>query len=109
MSTGTELRDAGTEAVLAADVAPHRGFAEHVEDALAFLIASPEPFTAEDVRDMIPDHAPEPHSANVLPAVMSGARAAGRIRAVGYTQSSRASRHAGVIRIWVASDSKAVA
>lgn len=98
--TGAQLRDAGVVDVLAADAAVHRGYRTAIEQALNELILLSLPFTADDLREYLgPDF--QPHSPNLLPAVIHAYSAAGRIHGVGWTRSTRPSRHAGVIRTWV--------
>lgn len=99
MTTGHALRDQGQAAVLAADVAPHRGYADLVRAVVEdFLIE----FTAEDIREVVEDVWPDvqPHSPNVLPAVLGSLASAGRIRAVGHTRCTRSSRRHGWMRVW---------
>lgn len=103
MSTGAALRDQGIADVLAADTSPIRGYGDLCTEAIHYLANIGEPFDAEHVRTLVkvthPD-APEPHSPNVLPGRMQAAAKRGVIRAVGYTQARRPSRHASVMRIW---------
>ncbi|QLF83885.1 hypothetical protein SEA_MOOSEHEAD_44 [Gordonia phage Moosehead] len=100
LTTGRALRDAGTSAVVAADTAVHRGYADHVRDALDELIAAGVSFNADDVRALIPNGV-EPHSPNLLPAIIGGYAAAGRIRAVGLVRPARASRRHSRNLVWV--------
>jgi len=99
--TGPTLRDQGQDAVLAADTAVHRGFAEHVHDAVDQLIAAGQVFDAEDIRALVPEGV-EPHSPNLLPAILGSLAARDRIRAVGHRRCTRPSRRAGWMRIWAA-------
>ncbi|KNX38067.1 hypothetical protein [Luteipulveratus halotolerans] len=104
MSTGQELRDEGTAAVIAADVAPHRGYGDHVRAALDALANGGMTFTAEDVRELADKLAPadvEPHSPNLIPAVMGGWASAGRIHAVRMTKTTRASRRYSRNLVWL--------
>lgn len=55
-------------------------------------------FTADDLVRIIG----LPVVPNRVGAVLNGAARAGRIRAVGWRESSRKSRHSGVQRIWAA-------
>ena len=103
MTTAAQLRDAGQADVLAADTAPHRDYASLVREAIAELDEGPDfHFTAEDVRWIVERHYPEvqPHSPNVLPAVLGSLASAGRIRAVGHTRCTRSSRRHGWMRVW---------
>lgn len=102
MSTATELRDQGQADVLAADQAVHRGYADLIGPAVEAVGAHGLTFTAEDVRAWISQHHPDAteHHPNVLPAVLGGMAAAGRITGVGHVQCTRASRRAGWMRAW---------
>lgn len=97
--SGEHRRDAGTEAVLAAAAAAHREYREYAEHAIALFAWEGDPFTADDVHDEIPDGV-EPHSPNVLPAVIRTAARQGLITHIGWRKSARPSRHASVQRIW---------
>ncbi|UYL87799.1 hypothetical protein SEA_ONEDIRECTION_37 [Gordonia phage OneDirection] len=99
-TTGRRLRDDGSSAVIAADTAVHRGYSDHVRSALNELIESGVEFDADDVRARIPDGA-VPHSPNLLPAIIGGYAAAGRIRSVGMTRPARASRRHSRNLVWV--------
>lgn len=98
--TGTQLRIVGEDATLAAATAINRDFREHAEDILDDLIEAGRPFTAEDIRRKIPDGV-EPHSPNVLPAVIGRASRAGRIKTIGWCGTTRNTRHGSVNRLWV--------
>ena len=100
MTTGHALRDQGQAAVLAADVAPHRSYAALVTAAVESFAGVP--FDAEDVRAHIEEHHPDarPHSPNVIGATLGGLAYAGRIRAVGYRQSTRPTSRCRVLRVW---------
>lgn len=101
MTTGTGLRAEGQGAVLAADTAPHRGYADYVDEAVQALMDKGMEFTAEDVRLLIPEGV-RAHHPNVLPAVLGGMAANGRIVAIGHRQCRRTSRRAGWMRVWTA-------
>lgn len=103
LEVGRRLRDQGATDTLAADHAPHRSYAGLVRDSIEHYAAAGVPFTSEDVLDRITRLHPDAlaHSPNVLPAAFRAASAANVIKFTGrITQSSRASRHASVIRIW---------
>ncbi|MBM7280319.1 hypothetical protein JTZ10_21480 [Gordonia rubripertincta] len=102
-TTGRRLRADGTSAVVAADVAIHRGYGDHVRAALDELIKSGKQFTADDVRARIPEDV-APHSANVLPAIIGGYAAAHRIVSVGMTRPARPSRRYSRNLVWVRGD-----
>ncbi|UYL86899.1 hypothetical protein SEA_RAVENCO17_46 [Gordonia phage RavenCo17] len=99
-TTGRALREDGTTAVAAADTAINRGYGDHVRDALDAMIAAGEPFNADDIRARIPDGV-EPHSPNLLPAIIGGYAAARRIKSVGMTRPARPSRRYSRNLVWV--------
>ena len=103
--TGAQLRDAGVEAALAASEAVHR---EHVraavEAALEGLISSGREFDADDLWDALDDDTRRRTPGTLVSALFAGARAAERIRIVGYGCSNRPSRHRGVFRRWIRAD-----
>lgn len=101
--TGEQLRDQGIADVLDADDAVHRGAREHIARALEELIGRGRPFTSDDVHELLPEDV-QPHSPNLLPAVVRAFRGAKRIEQVGWSTSTRPTRHAGVIRQWIGSD-----
>lgn len=67
------------------------------DTAIAHLASTGVPFTADDVRDLIP----APDHANRPGARFTAAARAGLIRPCGYALSRSRSRHAGVLRLWV--------
>lgn len=101
MATGLDLRHEGQAAVIAADAAPHRGYKVCVTKALDTLANLCAEFTADDVRRLaheiaLIEGAPtEAHSPNLLPAVIGGYVAAGRIERCGEYHSGRKSRRYG--------------
>lgn len=99
---GDDLRDAGIEAVLAADVALNRNYAELVDQAIDAFVEAGMTFSADDIRDWIERHHPEAeaHSHNVLPGAFGRASRAGRIEPVGFTKPTRASRHGNRNLVW---------
>lgn len=101
--TGQQLREQGISDVLAADTAPHRGYADLVREAIDTLIKSGEPFDAEDVRHLVSERYPTAvaHSPNVLPAVFGAMASAKRITAVGMRKPTRRSRHYSRNLVWV--------
>jgi len=100
-------RHEGQAAVIAADVAAHRGYADYVREALDGLIELGDPwrFTAEDVRTDAHwcaerdgrDFDPAP---NLIPAILGGYARAGRIVRVNDVASTRRSRHGSRIGVW---------
>lgn len=99
--TGQQLLNLGIDNVLAADLAVHRGHQFLVEQALDVLIRRNEPFTADDVRQLL-GPAFRPATLNLVGAVFAGYHRAGRIRPVGWCGSARPVRHHGTQRIWLA-------
>lgn len=99
--TGEQLRDEGVTAALDADRAPHRDLRAEIARVLDTFVAAGEPFTADDVRDALPDDVQQRAAPNLLSATFSHYARSGRIASVGWTTSSRPSRHQGVIRRWV--------
>lgn len=100
-STGEQLRDRGVAAVLAADVAINRSYHVEVEAAIAELAASGRAFTADHVRERLPDEIREQLPVNLLPALIRTYAGREQIRHVGWATSTRASRHKGAIRWWM--------
>lgn len=107
MSTGIELRDAGTEAVIAADVAAHRGAGKFIEQVIREYADLGVKFTADDVREALRDNptvvrelASKP---NLLPAYIGSASRARLIRPVDTCRPERASRRANRNLVWVGS------
>lgn len=100
MTTAAQLRDSGQAAVLAADVAPHRGYADLVIEAVESFTGLP--FDAEMIREDIAREHPDaqPHHPNVIGATLGGLAAAGRIRAINFRQSTRPSSRCRVLRVW---------
>lgn len=84
---------------IAAEYAIHHTYLAHANDALDKCIAGAVPFTAETVRAFIPAGV-EPHHPSVIGAIFKAAKAAGRIKAIGWTSTTRATRHGNPIRIW---------
>lgn len=96
---GQELRDEGTAAVIAADKAIHRDISDLIRSAILDLADAGQEFTADDVRDRLPDDA-IPHSHNLIPAHFGAQAHAGRIEAVGICRTTRTSRRASRNLIW---------
>lgn len=94
-------RDQGTADVIAAAESVHRRSAKaYLIEAIQDRAESGIPFTADDIQADLPDDI-EPHSNNLLPALMQGASKRGLIRMHGLAHSSRPSRHAGRVCVWV--------
>lgn len=100
MTNGEQLKLTGVGAVLAAATAPHR--ASYKDAALAAieeLCASGRTWTLDDVHALIPAEV-QPHSPNVLPALIASLSRNGRIVPDGWASSARPSRRAGYSRRW---------
>lgn len=98
--TGVGRRDVGAARTQAAATAAHRiTYRDHAEAAIAAFIRENYAFTADDIHDEIPDGI-EPHSPNLLPAVILTAARQHLIRQVGWRRSTRPSRHASMLRVW---------
>jgi hypothetical protein len=67
------------------------------------LAASGRVFSTDDLFTL---GVPAPDHPNRVGAAISAAMKAETIRPVGYRQSARPSRHAGVVRVWVGSDAR---
>lgn len=98
--TGSQLRDQGIADVLDADHAVNRGVREHVEHVLDELIESGRPFCADDVHRLLPQDV-QPHSPHLIPALFRTYAVREQIRQVGWATSTRPTRHAGVVRMWI--------
>ena len=73
---------------------------ENVESAILQLASSGLPFISDDVRRLAGDPPPGT-SPNSMGAIISAARAAGRIRMAGWGKSSRVVGHGNDVRQWV--------
>lgn len=87
---GAALAGTGAPGVLASD------WRTKAEARLAALIASGSEFSADDLVETVG----MPPVANMVGALFRQAAQADRIRAVGFTQSSRPAAHARVQRTW---------
>lgn len=101
MNEGEQLKLDGFARVLAADAAGHRGYGEYVRDELERLIESGRPFTSEDLTQAVPEGV-EPHSPNVIGAIVGSAAKRGVIVPHGWTSSRRPSRRCGRLMVWIA-------
>lgn len=92
-------RDA-EEALAAADRPASRK--DDVHDALWAFIEHGERFTADDVRESLPDEARKWLTLypNVLGALFLGHSSAGTMKPVGWAPPKRASRRGNPVRIW---------
>ena len=103
-SEGEQLKLAGFAQVLAADAAGHRGYGEYIRDELDRLISEGRPFTSEDLTRAVPEGV-EPHSPNVIGAIVGSAAKSGVIVPHGWTSSRRPSRRCGRLMVWIAASS----
>lgn len=74
-------------------------WAHHADKAIKQLAATGQPFTADDVRALIPDGLTPAHN-NAWGGLFSAWRTNGTITPVGYRQSTHGPRHGGIQRIW---------
>lgn len=101
-SDGEQLKLDGFAQVLAAEVAVNRGdYTAIIHSELERLIAEGRPFTSEDLTRAVPEGV-EPHSPNVIGAIVGSAAKRGVIVPLGYTSSRRPSRRAGRLMVWIA-------
>ena len=100
MSAGQQLRDQGHADVLAADSAVHRGYGDHLREAVQTLAHIGDVFSTDDARDLIPDGM-EPHHCNVVGAVFRELALAEVIWPVGYVESRRPNARGRAVRLWV--------
>ena len=91
------LRDEG---IARANEATDQWWGSCFDTAVEYLASTRIPFTADDVREMIP----APDHPNRVGARFNAAYKAGRIAPVGYALSRSRSRHAGVLRLWSGCD-----
>lgn len=99
-ATGQDLRDRGVAEVQAADNSINRQHRPAIEQAVATLAATREPFTAEDVRAALPKDC-LPHSPNLLPSVFGQAAQRHEIHKIGWTRTTRSSRHSSGLPVWI--------
>lgn len=92
--TGKDLRDEGVASVYGHTPESWRSSTQLL---IAQLASNGQPFTAEDVREIVGD---PPNHHNAMGAQFIGAAKAGLIEKVGYTQPTRSSRHASVMAVW---------
>ena len=91
MTTGTQLRDRGVTSV-------SRHFSEWKENGLSIIASFREgmEITSEEVREWVGD----PPTPNAMGGLFIGACRLGLIEKIGYRQSKRPERHAGVIGVY---------
>ena len=99
-----DLRNQGMEAVIAADTAPHRGAGEYIRAAIRDFADLGQPFTADDVREVLRDNPTVVRELyarpNLLPAHLGSAAHLGIIEAVGLYRPTRVSRRASRNLVW---------
>ncbi len=88
------LRDEG---IARANANTDTWWASVFDAAVGYFASTGIPFTADDVRELIPT----PNHPNRTGARFHAANQAGVIRPVGFALSRSRSRHAGVLRLWV--------
>lgn len=99
MTVDYTARDEGVERNLgAAEGTPYKILAEQ---AIEQLIEMGRPFSADEVRSLIPS-TEVPHHPNVLPSLFSRYAKSGRIVRVGEVRSNRGSRHGSPNKLWIA-------
>jgi hypothetical protein len=76
------------------------GFAVLAADAIDRLAASGEPFTADDVRKLLPPNLADP-SPGAMGAAFQAARQRHRIRLVAWRKPARAARHGNRNAVWM--------
>lgn len=96
-------RDEGVEAVLAADVAAHRGDRDRVERAFAFWARSGAPFNADMVDKLVSTDGGGQYNRLLIAVVMLTAARRGEITELFDRRpvaSTRRSRHGAKLRWW---------
>lgn len=87
-------------AAYAGEVAGHRDWWVHADRAMGKLIRAGEPFTADDFAGLMRDTEARPRTPNSIGSIFRTYATAGRIRRVGYRQSTQKRRKGGVIAVW---------
>lgn len=96
------------EAAYYAAIAVHRGWWVAADDAMRYLAARGDEFTADDLRHLL-DGAGDPPSPNAYGGLLMAWKKRGAIRRVGYTNSRQPRRHGGVNAVWVGQASAPIA
>ena len=105
IAAGMAARHEGQSAVIAADKALNREHGDFIRAALDAYVTNGDTFSADDIRDVAArlaedcGHRFDP-SPNLLPAILGGAAASGRIVSVGWVNSTRRTRHASKNRVY---------
>ena len=94
---GSQLRDEGADRNL--EARGEQDFATIAREIIESLIEGGEMFSSDDVWERMPKSI-EPSHPNILPSLFNSYSRKGLTVPVGYTQSKRKTRHAGVVRLW---------
>lgn len=81
------------------NIEPDPWWTDGADRALALLAATGSPFTVDALRDE-PYCLPDPPHPNAWGGLLARARRRGLIRPIGYTISTRPSRHGSIVRVW---------
>lgn len=82
-----------------AQFAVHRDWGDYADDAIRHLCAKGRPFTADDVRDLIPEHI-TPTTPNAYGGLFQAWKTLGWIEPVGWATSKHSKRRHGYHRVW---------
>lgn len=88
------------DALIAKQAATGTGWIDLAEQALGFLEATGDPFSADDFHELMAG-APPPTHHNAVGSLFNQHRRRGLIQVVGYGPSSRKKRNGGIRRLWV--------
>lgn len=101
--TDADGRNRAVAGMHVAELNSHQGARAAIDRIIQELADERVPFTSDTVRRRGGE--PLASSANLMGARVSAAARAGIIECCGYTTSTRASRHNGVIRQWIGTSS----
>ena len=82
-----------------AQFAVHRDWGDYADEAIKRLVKKGKPFTADDVRRLIPDEV-QPSTPNAYGGLFQAWRKAGWIEPVGWAVSKHTKRRHGSHRVW---------
>ena len=88
------------ESAFYANIAVHRGWAVAAERAMGYLVDRGEPFTADDLRDLMADVTVQPTTKNAIGGLFMAWHRRGLIERVGYQTSRHTQRKYGVNAVW---------
>ena len=88
------------DALIARQIAAGNGWVEIAEQALGYLEATGDPFSADDFHELMAG-APAPTHHNAVGSLFNQHRRRGLITVVGYGPSTRKRRNGGTRRLWV--------